>query len=1314
MGDDARGRAPPQPAVRPREPPDVLGKLPRSGPDGVVLDLEDAVPADAKRDARPHARAVGAELARGASAPGGVRARQRGPDRVVRRRHRRRRWHPELAGIVVPEARVGRAGRRRSPARSTRAGLGAPARRCRDRDRARRRRARASSSARRWRSPTSAPRTSSPTWAACAPSRAPRCCTRGRASRSPARIAGVLALDQVVTTARRRRRASSPTPRRAAPSATAGKLCIHPAQVPLANRAFSPSPEELDRARRLLAAYDDAVRTGRGRDRLRRARWSTSRSPATPAPCSPPQATGRFWLSRPSRPLRRLPPCAPRTSSSPTSRHASDRSRSSSPRHGGSRTPNSSPEADARRTARRARPARAARRRRRCSRELRAAARARTDRRRPARRAASSTCCTTRSCPTRCRPTSGGRSSSSRPASSRPSTTSAARSTAAGSTTTRSPRSSAPATTPPTRRAAWEAAEADRPRGRRAHPRARAAPQPGRTRPRRTATTSRSRSPPASSTRQRLFATLDDVDRATAGAVRGVEGRARRSRSPARFGCSPDELRPWHSTTRSSRARRRMARSPLDHLFVDADLEALTLRTYDGLGLDVRPVLEHSDLYARDGKSQHAFCIDIDRSGDVRVLCNVEPSERWMDTMLHEFGHAIYDRECDTVAPVARCAAPRTRSPPRASRCSWAASRATRSGCATIAAVDERHGRRRSHRRSTAARRAALAGVRALGAGDDELRARASTPIPTPTSTRSGGTSSSATSTCAGPTAATRPTGRRRSTSRSRPSTTRTTCTASCSRRSCDADARRHAPAAWSTGARRRCAARAATCSRPARRLRWDQLVDRGHRRAVERRSLRRGSSYGVALMDLGLRAAPRSSRAATRGVGPGHRRAARRRGLPGRGARAHAEATSARPRTSCWRRAPRTRSGSSATCSTPARSRRRSRSSTSAGASATCSSNTVGPAHVGGLDDLTDAAWLDEFELGVLTMIRTTRAALPLLRKATFARIVNVAASSIRHQSPGLIGFTAAKAAMASASKNLSRALAPEGIIVNTVAPGTVMSPTLASYLVGTDLEGLPEGPLEAAYEAIARDYGASNDIGRVGLPEEVARPWSLPLLRALPASSSAPPSRSTAAPTSSDPASPDAAGSSALDGVQPRRPVGTVADAIPDREALVCGDRRLTYADADDARHPARAPPRRSRHRSRRPRRALPLQRHRVPRRHARRVQAARGPDQRELPLRRGGAALPPRRLPTPRRSCSTASSRRSSARSAPTCRSSPPSSWSTTAPACAVARARRAPSTRRALAAASPVRDFGAALRRRPLHPLHRAAPPGSPRA
>jgi 3-oxoacyl-[acyl-carrier protein] reductase len=149
---------------------------------------------------------------------------------------------------------------------------------------------------------------------------------------------------------------------------------------------------------------------------------------------------------------------------------------------------------------------------------------------------------------------------------------------------------------------------------------------------------------------------------------------------------------------------------------------------------------------------------------------------------------------------------------------------------------------------------------------------------------------------------------------------------------------------------------------------------------------------------------------------------------------------------------------------------------------------NAAGPSRVGGLDDLTENEWLEDFDVGVLTMIRTVRAALPLLRKATFARVVNLAEASIRHQSPGLIAHTAANAAMASASKNLARALAPEGILVNTVCPGTVMSPALDGYLSDADPTGLPEGPLEAGYAAVARDFDTTNDLGRVGLPEEVA----------------------------------------------------------------------------------------------------------------------------------------------------------------------------------------------------------------------------------
>ena len=53
-------------------------------------------------------------------------------------------------------------------------------------------------------------------------------------------------------------------------------------------------------------------------------------------------------------------------------------------------------------------------------------------------------------------------------------------------------------------------------------------------------------------------------------------------------------------------------------------------------------MIARSDLYEKKGKSPHAFCTDIDREGDVRVLANIVPNEYWMGTMLHEFGHSVY------------------------------------------------------------------------------------------------------------------------------------------------------------------------------------------------------------------------------------------------------------------------------------------------------------------------------------------------------------------------------------------------------------------------------------------------------------------------------------------------------------------------------------------------------------------------------------------------------------------------------------------------------------------------------------------------
>lgn len=75
------------------------------------------------------------------------------------------------------------------------------------------------------------------------------------------RLAGVPIVDQVVTDFRNDA-AYGTEAEQARNLGYAGKLCIHPSQVAIANAAFSPSEQELDRARRLLDAYDKASAGG--------------------------------------------------------------------------------------------------------------------------------------------------------------------------------------------------------------------------------------------------------------------------------------------------------------------------------------------------------------------------------------------------------------------------------------------------------------------------------------------------------------------------------------------------------------------------------------------------------------------------------------------------------------------------------------------------------------------------------------------------------------------------------------------------------------------------------------------------------------------------------------------------------------------------------------------------------------------------------------------------------------------------------------------------------------------------------------------
>lgn len=146
---------------------------------------------------------------------------------------------------------------------------------------------------------------------------------------------------------------------------------------------------------------------------------------------------------------------------------------------------------------------------------------------------------------------------------------------------------------------------------------------------------------------------------------------------------------------------------------------------------------------------------------------------------------------------------------------------------------------------------------------------------------------------------------------------------------------------------------------------------------------------------------------------------------------------------------------------------------------------NAVGPSGAGRFEDLSDEDWLRVFDHGVLTAIRCIRHALPLLRRAEWGRIVNITAVSVQHQSTGLIGYTASKAALASITKNLARSLATDGILVNAVAPGPVLTAPIRAAVRAA--HGDPDDRRDA-YRVMSERYGSAVDLERVADPAEVA----------------------------------------------------------------------------------------------------------------------------------------------------------------------------------------------------------------------------------
>lgn len=118
--------------------------------------------------------------------------------------------------------------------------------------------------------------------------------------------------------------------------------------------------------------------------------------------------------------------------------------------------------------------------------------------------------------------------------------------------------------------------------------------------------------------------------------------------------------------------------------------------------------------------------------------------------------------------------------------------------------------------------------------------------------------------------------------------------------------------------------------------------------------------------------------------------------------------------------------------------------------------------------------AWLRAIELNLLSTIHLARAAVPIMRKAQWGRIICLVSVAAKQPLPGLILSTTARAGVLGFAKALADEVATDGITVNSICPG---------FIATARVEELTRTKPEMMKQMVAQI-----PMGRIGNTEELA----------------------------------------------------------------------------------------------------------------------------------------------------------------------------------------------------------------------------------
>lgn len=136
--------------------------------------------------------------------------------------------------------------------------------------------------------------------------------------------------------------------------------------------------------------------------------------------------------------------------------------------------------------------------------------------------------------------------------------------------------------------------------------------------------------------------------------------------------------------------------------------------------------------------------------------------------------------------------------------------------------------------------------------------------------------------------------------------------------------------------------------------------------------------------------------------------------------------------------------------------------------------------------ETVSDEDWHATWELNVLSVVRIARILAPRMAERGWGRIISISSESGIQPDPIAIEYGAAKGALNTLTKGLSKAYADKGVLVNVVSPAYVDTPILRDILAQQEgAENLSPDELAAHF---LRDFRPNIGVGRPCSPEDVA----------------------------------------------------------------------------------------------------------------------------------------------------------------------------------------------------------------------------------